>query len=342
LTKIEAALYFHTATLSRRAKVRAGAPPGGAPAPALDASIRVLRIPARSGRRAIVLLSSATPGRRSLRFLILAVVCGACAHAGGPPPQDATQDPDFQAALKRAKPDFPRQRDALAAGLYEPFVPPESLPASPPGGLAAPDRADSSSSASRAESRTPSSAGRPPSPSDEVAAAAASGSSARASGSAVPSDPSTEDLLRTLPPGPRARTPAAAPAPAPATARDEPEDDREAFEPPPSGEAPAPASIETPAPDGDDPESALGDQGIDAVAGPYVIQVGAFSDAAAAARRAEEARAAAPDLPVEVRRQDGWLKVFVGSFASREEGAAALSELGARGLGGGWVTRVSR
>ena len=173
--------------------------------------------------------------------------------------------------------------------------------------------------------------------------AADRGSGAGASGAADQLDPSTEDLLSTLPPGPRAHTPTSAPGPPAAAEREEPEDDRRAeVEPPPAEGAPAPTSIEMRAPAREDSESSRGGQGMEAVVGPYVIQVGAVSDPAAAARRAQEARAAAPDQPVAVRRQDGWLTVFVGSFASREEGEAARRELSARGLGVGWVTRVSQ
>jgi cell division protein FtsN len=259
-------------------------------------------------------------------LLILAFACGACAHGGGPPPRDATQDPEFQAALKRAKPEFPRQSEALAAGLYEPFVPPESLAPSPPAGVGSTDLADASSSPQR-EAQAPSGTarGRP-----------AEAGVSTGSGPAAPSaDPSTEELLRTLPPAPRAR--AALPAPAAAAPRDPPG-------------APRADEIETVAPSHRTESMERASQrrashspDVDAQAaplGPYTIQIGAFAEAAAAAGRADEARVVAPDLPVEVRRQDGWLKVFVGRFASREEGEAVLRELDGRGLGSGWVTRV--
>ncbi len=124
-------------------------------------------------------------------------------------------------------------------------------------------------------------------------------------GSGADLDPTTEELLGTLPGAPRAR----------ATVSSEPEASVLESEEPPSGGAAAGAS-------------------------PYALQVGAFDDPDAAGRRAEEARGVAPGLPVEVRRQDGWLKVFVGSFATREEAESALRELSARGLGAAWVTRV--
>jgi cell division protein FtsN len=79
--------------------------------------------------------------------------------------------------------------------------------------------------------------------------------------------------------------------------------------------------------------------GAERSAGPYALQVGAFTDATAAGRRAEEARALAAGLPVEIVRLDGWLKVFLGSFATREDAEATLRDLAARGLGPAWVTR---
>lgn len=71
------------------------------------------------------------------RLLVLAaVVASACASAperGGPPPsRDRTDDPEFEAAREAARPQFETQADALAAGVYEPFVHPDSVrPADP-------------------------------------------------------------------------------------------------------------------------------------------------------------------------------------------------------------------
>jgi cell division protein FtsN len=79
--------------------------------------------------------------------------------------------------------------------------------------------------------------------------------------------------------------------------------------------------------------------GAERSAGSYALQIGAFTDAAAADRRAEEARSLAADLPVEIVRLDGWLKVLLGSFATREDAEATLRDLTARGLGSAWVTR---
>jgi cell division septation protein DedD len=75
-------------------------------------------------------MATRPPARSPLpmRAWVAPLALAACAHGGDPPPRDATADPEFQAALGRARPEFPRQREALAAGLYEPFVPPESLP----------------------------------------------------------------------------------------------------------------------------------------------------------------------------------------------------------------------
>jgi cell division protein FtsN len=103
---------------------------------------------------------------------VCAVQLAACAHRGGPPPEDATRDPEFQAALREARPEFPTQREALEAGLYETFLPPESLPPPVAGGRAAP--AGPGAADALAGARDP--AARSP-------------------------DPTTEELLATLPQG---------------------------------------------------------------------------------------------------------------------------------------------
>ncbi|MFN2384281.1 MAG: hypothetical protein ABR559_08470 [Gemmatimonadota bacterium] len=64
----------------------------------------------------------------------------ACATAppsrDGPPPAgrpDRTHDPEFAAARAAARPEFASQAEALAAGVYETFVHPDSVrPAHPP------------------------------------------------------------------------------------------------------------------------------------------------------------------------------------------------------------------
>lgn len=68
--------------------------------------------------------------------LLLALVAAACASAPGrispPPAGDRTDDPEFEAARRAARPEFETQADALAAGIYERFVHPDSVrPAAP-------------------------------------------------------------------------------------------------------------------------------------------------------------------------------------------------------------------
>lgn len=71
--------------------------------------------------------------------LLLAVGNAACATAparsDAPPPvrrPDRTNDPEFAAARAAARPEFASQADALAAGVYEVFVHPDSVrPAAP-------------------------------------------------------------------------------------------------------------------------------------------------------------------------------------------------------------------
>jgi hypothetical protein len=61
-----------------------------------------------------------------------ALVASACAGGGaGRPPgggaRDRTDDPELAAAREAARPEFETQADALAAGVYEPFVHPDSV-----------------------------------------------------------------------------------------------------------------------------------------------------------------------------------------------------------------------
>ena len=60
-----------------------------------------------------------------------ALLLGACASGGGrrqaPPIEDRTDDPELAAAREAARPEFETQADALAAGVYEPFIPPDSI-----------------------------------------------------------------------------------------------------------------------------------------------------------------------------------------------------------------------
>lgn len=193
--------------------------------------------------------------------------------------------------------------------MYEAFVPPESVPPESPAATsvrnAPPDETGPPATAERGE------------------------------------DPTTEELLRTLPGGPPASTRARRPPPAALSAP-----------------APEPASLPRPAGDDAGAEEAVAESadsglapvttadrppepasGAERSAGSYALQVGAFTDATAAGRRAEEARALAAGLPVEIVRLDGWLKVFLGSFATREDAEVTLRDLAARGLGPAWVTR---
>lgn len=121
--------------------------------------------------------------------LLLALALAACASTperGGATRAegDRTDDPEFQAAREAARPEFETQADALAAGVYEPFVPPDSV------------RPATSAPAERAAPA------RPRAPSPDPAAGAG--------------DPSTEALLGTLSGEPwydRPRAPRTEPAP---------------------------------------------------------------------------------------------------------------------------------
>jgi cell division protein FtsN len=209
--------------------------------------------------------------RPAARPALLALVLGsmACAHGNRPPPEDATGDPELQAALRAARPEFPRQREALEAGLYETFVPPESVPPPVDGAVARADPVGAAAVPSREE--RPSAAGA--------------------------EDPSTEELLRSLPSGPA----------------------RKRAEPSPAEPSPA-----EPSPSG------------------YTLQLGAFSEERAARVRAQEGLTAAPELSVQVVREGGLVRVFLGRFATRGEAESALRSLAGSGLGPAWVTRLGR
>jgi cell division septation protein DedD len=114
---------------------------------------------------------------------LAAAAAVACASARAPspsPPADRTDDPEFVAALEAAERQFETQADALAAGVYEPFVHPDSVRPGP--------------------SETPVSTPFVESPAVDFG----------------PDDPSTAELLGTLPaPGqynPPGETPLGAPA----------------------------------------------------------------------------------------------------------------------------------
>jgi cell division septation protein DedD len=73
-----------------------------------------------------------TPLRATTGALVAAFLVAACASGGAgrrptPPVQDRTDDPELAAAREAARPEFETQADALAAGVYEPFVHPDSV-----------------------------------------------------------------------------------------------------------------------------------------------------------------------------------------------------------------------
>ena len=68
------------------------------------------------------------------RAAALALVATICACASSPerqaaPDRDRTEDPEFVQAREASQPEFETQADALAAGVYEPFVHPDSIAA---------------------------------------------------------------------------------------------------------------------------------------------------------------------------------------------------------------------
>lgn len=72
------------------------------------------------------------PARATTGALVAAFLVAACASGGsGRRPaagvQDRTDDPELAAAREAARPEFETQADALAAGVYEPFVHPDSV-----------------------------------------------------------------------------------------------------------------------------------------------------------------------------------------------------------------------
>ena len=73
-----------------------------------------------------------TPARATLVALVTAFLVAACASGGAgrkptAPVPDRTDDPELAAAREAARPEFETQADALAAGVYEPFVHPDSV-----------------------------------------------------------------------------------------------------------------------------------------------------------------------------------------------------------------------
>jgi hypothetical protein len=59
---------------------------------------------------------------------LVALACASAPARREPPPStDRSDDPEFVAALEAAEREFENQADALAAGIYEPFVHPDSV-----------------------------------------------------------------------------------------------------------------------------------------------------------------------------------------------------------------------
>jgi len=102
-------------------------------------------------------------GALALLVGALALACASAPRREAPPPRDRTRDPEFVAAVEAAEREFETQADALAAGVYEPFVHPDSVRPAPP-------------------APAPGVVTRPPAPLPDLG----------------PDDPSTEELLGTL------------------------------------------------------------------------------------------------------------------------------------------------
>jgi cell division septation protein DedD len=72
------------------------------------------------------------PRAAAIALLAGALLASACAGGGAARPpagaaRDRTDDPELAAAREAARPEFQTQADALAAGVYEPFVHPDSV-----------------------------------------------------------------------------------------------------------------------------------------------------------------------------------------------------------------------
>ena len=61
--------------------------------------------------------------------LTAVLACASAPERRGDATPDRTDDPEFEAARKAARPEFESQAEALAAGVYEPFVHPDSMAA---------------------------------------------------------------------------------------------------------------------------------------------------------------------------------------------------------------------
>jgi hypothetical protein len=62
-----------------------------------------------------------------------ALACSSSPERRGEATPDRTRDPEFEAAREAARPEFESQAEALAAGVYEPFVHPDSVGPGGPG-----------------------------------------------------------------------------------------------------------------------------------------------------------------------------------------------------------------
>ncbi|MGH7543520.1 MAG: SPOR domain-containing protein [Gemmatimonadota bacterium] len=62
-----------------------------------------------------------------------ALACASSPERRGEATPDRTGDPEFEAAREAARPEIESQAEALAAGIYEPFVHPDSVAAGGPG-----------------------------------------------------------------------------------------------------------------------------------------------------------------------------------------------------------------
>ena len=60
-------------------------------------------------------------------LLLAACASGGAGRRQSPPIEDRTDDPELAAAREAARPEFETQADVLAAGVYEPFVHPDSV-----------------------------------------------------------------------------------------------------------------------------------------------------------------------------------------------------------------------
>ncbi len=68
--------------------------------------------------------------RSRWRAIGVAVALAGCASSSEPRPEttpDRTRDPELEAAREAMRPEFETQAEALAAGVYEPFVHPDSV-----------------------------------------------------------------------------------------------------------------------------------------------------------------------------------------------------------------------